>query len=148
MQAGHVGQHAALVQEHQRSGPIPPTPPSGSVRQASRAGATSSRSCSAARRLSFFHVQPARRSARPTVQGAPARPSRGQPVAALRQRQGGLPPQRQQRRLDLACDARRGAAAHPLGRAPPLVARRGRPAIRRRAAHREPLAAASGLSPA
>ncbi len=49
-----------------RSGLIPPTPPA-PVHQARRACATSSRSRSAARRLSFFHVQPARRSARCTV---------------------------------------------------------------------------------
>ncbi len=57
-----------------RSGAIPPTP-AASVHHAWRARATSSRSCSLARRVRFFHVHPARRSARCTVVGCTRTPS-------------------------------------------------------------------------
>src|SRR3954453_7629880 len=59
-----------------RSGASPPTPASSSTGHAARAAATSPRSCSAARRLRLFHVQPRRRSARPTVQGCTRTPVR------------------------------------------------------------------------
>src|SRR5689334_8432636 len=59
-----------------RSGASPPTPASSSTGHAARAAATSARSCSAARRLRLFHVQPRRRSARPTVQGCTRTPVR------------------------------------------------------------------------
>src|SRR4051812_49505027 len=59
-----------------RSGAIPPTPASASAGHAARAAATSARPCSAACRLCLFHVQPHRRSARPTVQGCTRTPVR------------------------------------------------------------------------
>src|SRR3954451_13258961 len=59
-----------------RSGAIPPTPASASVGHAARAAATSARPCSAACRLRLFHVQPHRRSARPTVHGGTRTPVR------------------------------------------------------------------------
>lgn len=68
MQARHVGQHATLAGEH----PALRADATHAVRRcphAWRAAATSARSCSAARSVRLFHVQPARRSARPTVQG-------------------------------------------------------------------------------
>src|SRR3954451_18450504 len=52
-----------------RSGATPPTPVAASVAHTARAAATAASSCSAARKVRFFHVQPHRRSARPTVQG-------------------------------------------------------------------------------
>src|SRR4051794_22957016 len=59
-----------------RSGATPPTPASASAGHAARAAATSARPCSAACRLRLFHVQPHRRSARPTVQGCTRTPVR------------------------------------------------------------------------
>src|SRR3954470_973899 len=59
-----------------RSGAIPATPAAASVGQAARAAAMAARSYYAAGRLRFFHVQPHRRGARPTVQGCTRTPVR------------------------------------------------------------------------
>ena len=121
-----------------RSGPMPATP-AGSPAHSRRACATSSRPCSAARRSRFFArpAQPLQRAPdRPGVD-AHARPF-GDAGAALGQGQVVVHVQRaHQRRFGLARDARRGTARHGLGRAPPLVARRSRPAVGRRAGHGE-----------
>src|SRR4051794_11254582 len=139
--AGHVGQHAALVEEHQalRRDPADPgfrvRPPLGTRLRHVRAvllGRTEGPL------LSRPMQTPQRPAHRPGIDPHACR--RAQAVAALLQGQVVASFQdAQQRRLNVVADDRLRPAVHRLGRASSFITRGRHPAIRCRAAYHETL---------